>query len=278
MGLIAQRVATALVLAPVAVLAILWLPTPWFAGLLAVVVLAGAWEWGRLVGWERPRARALYVGALGGAMAVSGLVLDRAQGGPVLAALGLAWWLAALWLVVRRQRLESLPPTPAHLRATAGALTLVPAWAALAYLHGYGPAGPYWVLFLAIVTWAADTGAFFAGRRWGRRRLAGRVSPGKSWEGVAGGLAGSLLVAALAAVALGLTPVAGLGALLLVTTGAVLASVVGDLSESLFKREAGLKDSGSLLPGHGGVLDRIDSLTASAPVFVLGLLWLGVVT
>jgi phosphatidate cytidylyltransferase len=163
------------------------------------------------------------------------------------------------------------------LRALAGDLILVPAWGALVALHGQEPHGPAWVLFLAALVWLADIGAFFAGRRWGRRKLAVRVSPGKSWEGVAGGVLAALAGAAVAVVLAG-EPLHQVPILFVLVVVTVAASVLGDLTESLFKREAGLKDSGGLLPGHGGVLDRIDSLLAAAPVFVLGLVWLGRLT
>jgi phosphatidate cytidylyltransferase len=133
------------------------------------------------------------------------------------------------------------------------------------------------VLFLAGLVWLADIGAFFAGRRWGRRKLAVHVSPSKSWEGVAGGVLAALGGAAAAIVLVG-EPIEEVPLLLALVVVTVVASVLGDLTESLFKREAGLKDSGALLPGHGGVLDRIDSLLAAAPVFVLGLGWMGRLT
>ena len=130
------------------------------------------------------------------------------------------------------------------------------------------------VLYLLLLVWAADIGAYFAGKRFGRLKLAPRVSPNKTWEGLLGGVGGALVVAAAGAFVFRLPPVPfiALGLAL------VMASIVGDLTESLFKRQAGLKDSGTLLPGHGGVLDRIDSLTSSVPFFVLGLGWLGVLS
>ena len=147
-------------------------------------------------------------------------------------------------------------------------LVLIPAWLALVRLHAQGPA---LMLFLLLLVVAADIGAYFAGRHFGRNKLAPRVSPGKTWEGVMGGVVGAAVVA-LVGVSIFHVSAAPFIGLSLVT---VLASVVGDLTESLFKRHAGVKDSGSLLPGHGGVLDRVDSVTAAAPIFLVGLERLG---
>ncbi|MDZ7736438.1 MAG: phosphatidate cytidylyltransferase [Gammaproteobacteria bacterium] len=145
-------------------------------------------------------------------------------------------------------------------------------------LRNSAAGGEYWVLFLFVLIWCADSAAYFAGRSWGRHKLAAMVSPGKTLEGLGGALAAALVLVLVAAFAAPLVDrdglVIGLAVLALVT---VLMSVLGDLAESLFKRLAGVKDSGSILPGHGGILDRIDSLTAAVPTFVAGLWWLGVV-
>ncbi len=271
-----QRVLTAVVLVPAAVAAILWLPNLGFALVTGAVVLVGGWEWSRLAGWTDSVTRLAYLLGLAVVLLAAALLL-QAGGLDVLLALGVAWWLLALGLVVRYQRTgRGLTPSPG-LRALAGDLTLVPAWGALVALHGQEAHGPVWVLALAALVWLADIGAFFVGRRWGRRKLAVRVSPGKSWEGVAGGGLAAL-AGAVAAIVLAREPVDQVPVLIALVVVTVAASVLGDLTESLFKRDAGLKDSGGLLPGHGGVLDRIDSLLAAAPVFVLGLGWMGRLT
>jgi phosphatidate cytidylyltransferase len=147
-----------------------------------------------------------------------------------------------------------------------GFVTLVPAWVAIVRMRLDWEHGERWVLFLLLLVWAADIGAFFAGRSLGRHKLAPAVSPGKTWEGVAGGLAASAAVA-----------VAGAGWLVqpalsfvAVALGVAVASIVGDLTESMLKRFSGLKDSGHLIPGHGGIMDRMDSITAAAPCLMLG--------
>jgi phosphatidate cytidylyltransferase len=157
------------------------------------------------------------------------------------------------------------------VRLVIGLLILLPAWQGL-MLFKQWPEANGLILAVMVLVWVADIGAYFSGRRFGKNKLAPQVSPGKSWEGVFGGLAASLLVT----LAVGLTRDWSGSALLIAIAGAavvVLISVVGDLTESMFKRQAGLKDSSNLLPGHGGVLDRIDSLTAAIPVFAV-LLWL----
>ncbi len=172
--------------------------------------------------------------------------------------------------VISYPRSSALWRESALARTIAGLLVLVPAWAALVVLHSRFDHG-YFVL-LAFIIWGADTGAYFAGRAFGKRKLAPNVSPGKSWEGVIGGLLVALLAALVATY--WLTPLGGYPAFFLLVLLTVFISVLGDLSESLFKRVMKLKDSGGILPGHGGVLDRIDSLTAAGPLFTLGLLWL----
>jgi phosphatidate cytidylyltransferase len=159
------------------------------------------------------------------------------------------------------------------LKSLAGVLVTVPAWASLVLLHSREPDGPYVILYLLVLVWAADSGAYFAGRKWGKRKLAPVISPGKSWEGVYGGIALCSVLAVAVGLAYGETLKQAAG-LLLVSLLTVMFSIVGDLLESLMKRQAGIKDSSNLIPGHGGVLDRIDSLTAAAPVFFIGLHWL----
>jgi phosphatidate cytidylyltransferase len=162
------------------------------------------------------------------------------------------------------------------LTLVCGILVLVPPFIALARVllaaRGFAR-GPEMVLWMLLLVFAADIGAFFAGRKLGRHKLAPRVSPGKTWEGAIGGLAAVAVVALIGTLHFGL-PVAG-GVAFACGVGAF--SVIGDLTESMFKRAAGLKDSGSLLPGHGGVLDRIDSVTAAAPLYALGLFGSGVI-
>jgi phosphatidate cytidylyltransferase len=248
--------------------AIILLPTQWLVVALLIVVAMAAREWGRFIWPDAIWAHHLYAIAtiLTGAAVVTWL--DVIQVSPVILAVGAVWWcLCLLWLFVGN---PSVTPGGAWTKALIGQLVMLPALHALAWLHAVSP---WWLLSVFLMIWAADVGAYFAGRRWGKRKLAPKVSPGKTWAGVFGGLA---LVALLTVLVSMLVFADWLTSLLLLALSVpvVLLSVVGDLVESLMKRQAGIKDSGRLLPGHGGVMDRFDSLFAAAPVFALGLWYL----
>ena len=255
----ARRWLTAIGLVPAVVVTVLFLPPPVFHAALLLAVAAGAWEWSRLAGLS---PAPLHAAPAASSLAV--VLVSSAVPGGVLAWVGVGWWLAALAAVVRfRGPVPSRRPARPAL-ALAGWLVLVPAGASLAEVHA-GPDGPALAMTLLAVVWATDSGAWFTGRRFGRVRLAPQVSPGKTWEGVAGGVAAGTVTSAAAAWWFGLAWIDLVPAAALASG----ASVVGDLYESVAKRRAGVKDSGRLLPGHGGVLDRIDGLTAAAPVYAL---------
>lgn len=273
MSALRDRVMTAVLLIPVVILAILYLPTPAFALLAGAFAAAGAWEWAALAGWGGRRRRATYAAAFAGVLGVIYPLVQQTLGAGTVLVAGSLWWLLATVLVVRFQAVGRFDLGSPLARGAAGWLVLLPAWAALVVLHAHQPQGPWLVVFLMVTIWCADSAAYFVGRRWGRRRLASRVSPGKSWEGALGGVAAVLLLAAAVQELLGFR--AYLPAFLALVMVTALASILGDLLESLYKRQAGIKDSGSLFPGHGGVLDRIDSLTSAAPLFVLGLYGMG---
>ena len=259
------RVLTACVLVLLLALVLFALPPATAVLALGTLALAGAWEWAAFAGLSSHAGRAGYVAACAVVMSVLWLLAATPAGFAAVMIGALAWWLAAFGWVV-------LAPGKGRpwLAALAGIAALAPMWVALERLYEGGPAGRELIIFVLVLAGAADVGAYFAGRRFGRSKLAPRVSPNKTWEGVLGGLVASALVAWLGHVWFGL-PTA---AFVTLCIAAVLASIVGDLTESMFKRKVGLKDSGSILPGHGGVLDRIDSLTAAIPVFALGLAWM----
>jgi len=186
---------------------------------------------------------------------------------PGMLAVALVFWLVAVAAVLSFPR-----PFSGGVVIVSGFIVLLPSWWLLVRLQGAVPHGRGLCMTLLAIVWAADIGAYAFGRWLGRTKLAPAVSPGKTWEGMAGGVLLAALAAAVAAVWLDL-PVVPLAVLGVVTA---LVSVLGDLTQSMFKRNVGLKDSGKLLPGHGGVLDRIDSLTAAIPVFAGGLLLFGI--
>jgi phosphatidate cytidylyltransferase len=225
------------------------------------VILAGAWEWSGFFGATSPATRIFYVIFVATLMAVVGMVWP--DGVDRVLQVAVAWWaIALIWTFFFPT------PIPIVLRWLCGALVLVPLYAALVMLF---QAAPSLLLFVLLIVWAADIGAYFAGKQFGRVKLAPGISPGKTWEGVIGGL----VLVALLCVARSYWFETDLAVLVPFCLGVAGVSIVGDLTVSMFKRTAGLKDSGRLFPGHGGVLDRIDSIAAAAPLFALGLSWTG---
>lgn len=271
-----QRVLTALLLAPLAILLVLLLPTSVFACLLAIAFLAASWEWTRLAGMKSRPAR----GAVLGVVLLIFVALWALRASPwlwpALIVAGTAWWLlVCVWL--RHFAFATAPTTEnRNLKLLAGAFVVFPAWVAALDIHGSPSHGHLWAFLAMLLVWAADTGAYFAGSYFGKgkRKLAPQISPGKTWTGVYGAFATSAAVAAVAGWLLGVHDLRLLG-LIVVTIVTVASSIVGDLLESLMKRHANVKDSGALFPGHGGLLDRLDSVFAALPVFALGKLLLG---
>ena len=249
-----SRVVTALILGAAVASAVVYLPTPPLAAFFYLFVLVGGYEWANLAGVSSR------IGRVGFALA--------------LAAAGIALWFwpAHLWAVAvfwgaALALVACFPRSSAVLRSTAamlvaGALALGGAWVALVALRSHAAGLVIWLLLATVL---ADTAAYFAGRRFGRRKLAPAVSPGKTWEGLIGAALATLAWAAAGAWFFDGAVVTWLG----VGAAVVAAAVVGDLFESALKRTRNVKDSGTILPGHGGVLDRIDSLLAAAPVFAL---------
>ena len=263
--MLVTRVITGLVLGVAVTAAILLLPTGQAAALLALLWLAGAWEWAGLARLGN-RARLAYTAGL--------LLLMLAASGPVTwsafdVVLGVAlaaWGVALVGVLTFPRRI------PAAWVLVAGPIALLPAWLVLKTIHGAAAQGPALALMALVLVWAADIGAYAVGRRLGRLKLAPKVSPGKTWEGVSGGVLLTLVAAWVGARWLDLE----LWPFLFVAMCTGLVSVVGDLTVSMLKRNVGLKDSGRLLPGHGGVMDRIDGLIAAVPVYAAGLRLMGV--
>jgi phosphatidate cytidylyltransferase len=262
-----ERILTALILAPLAIAGVLWLPTVWVGLLFALVLLLAAEEWARLVGLRGNVAHLVFLfTCIAGMLGLSWAFMHQISVLPVLA-LALPWWLTITWRIRSLQSITPLQGTD-RIALAGGVLTLMTTWGGLVWLH-LQPNGPQLLLFLLVLIWVADSGAYFVGRRWGRTKLAPAVSPGKTVAGVYGALGGALASGAVLAGSYNVGILHRLGFVLLCML-TVLISIVGDLYESLLKRACGVKDSGVLLPGHGGVLDRIDSLIAAAPIFALG--------
>ena len=267
MSNLTARVLTATVLGGIVVFGTLRLPFGFMSGLFSLVLFGAALEWSQLAGIARRAARVAYA-ALSVAAALGSAWLLRGQAAALtgLLLLGCLWWLVAGAWIVHYQLHQGPKLGDWRWLALCGWLALVPALVALLALLDRDP-----VLLLALfaLVWGADIFAYFGGKACGRRRLASHVSPGKTWEGLAAALMGTQLLAVAGASA-GLIARLSLMESLALAAVTLAASVVGDLLESLLKRLRGVKDSGTLLPGHGGLLDRIDSLLAAAPVFTLG--------
>lgn len=279
-----QRVITAVVLIAAFGAATIALPPFWFALLISAVILAAGREWSGLLGGDSSMARPVYLMVI----FVPGFTLfywlgisplrdfPEQAGTAIVLGLGLAFWLSVFFLLLgypdNRKRWDSC-----RVIGVMGLFALLPGLTGVVYLKYLDPTG-HLVLALVILVAAVDIGAYFAGRRFGRRQLAPEISPKKTWEGVWGGSALSIAIAVAFAWTMHrwLRPLAGLEILLLAALAPALVAlcVIGDLLESMLKRNRQAKDSGSLLPGHGGLLDRVDSLLAATPAFVLGMMFL----
>jgi phosphatidate cytidylyltransferase len=260
-----QRIVTGLALAGLGFLAVLYLSTPLFMLLSTVIVIWLAWEWSSLLGFGGVWPKLAYVLIVGLGLLVS----YRLPIWPLLIVTGLLWVLAT-FLVANYPK--GAPFWCGHwlARALIGLFALVPCWLSINVIHAASD-GPEALVLLILLVSMADTGAYFAGRFWGRHSLMPNVSPKKTWEGVFGGLLCALLVVVVAGGLMRLDFEQWM-TLLGVAVVVVVFSVVGDLLESVLKRQAGVKDSGGLLPGHGGLLDRIDSLLSAAPLFLIACL------
>ncbi|MDH2998715.1 phosphatidate cytidylyltransferase [Pasteurellaceae bacterium LFhippo2] len=281
-----ERVLSAIVMVAVALLALFWLsPLPFTLGLSALIV-AGMWEWAQFAGFKRPVSRAIIAMVTGGVLlfpimaATSYIQATRflTDATTPILFVGCIWWIVAFGLVVTYPKSAESWSKSVSAKFIFGICTLLPFLIGTLALRFYQynqdeHLGTYLILYVFLLVWGADSGAYFAGRAFGKRKLAPKVSPGKSWEGAIGGVITSGIIAFIF---LQVAPnnmlgsdisTAGFVVLSIVT---VMVSILGDLSESMFKRQSGIKDSSNLIPGHGGILDRVDSLTAAVPVFATG--------
>lgn len=264
------RILTAIILLPLMLIAIIYTPPLYFAGIIAVLMLIGAWEWSLLVGLIKPIYKITYV-----LFVAIGLFLSAFLPELMVLSIAAVIWVWALIAIIHYQKNGSgagwqLPV----LRAFIGFIILVSTGLAIVALKTESNYGPPWLIVALFITFAADVGGYFAGRCFGKLALCSRVSPKKTWEGFVGGMIFSVVVAAIAGRFLSLS-LQGYLWLLVLALITALFSVVGDLAVSLLKRMSGLKDSGKFFPGHGGMLDRLDSVAAALVIFTLGALILG---
>jgi len=281
--LLKQRIITASILAPAAILAIFYLPLAYFSALLMVIIGIGAWEWGPLMGFKGKTKRLgfvattlILIGTIWALLSPSDIWLNSKElhiYALNLLWLAVAWWVLSAFLMFSYPNSSGFWSKHRSVRGIFGWLTLVPTWLAFVVIRtndyqADSYHGAQLLMFLFLMVWSADIGAYFVGKAIGKNKLMPNVSPGKTLEGFLGGVAFACILVVIAAYNLNWTNEQVI-TVLLVTVLITTVSVLGDLNESMFKRQAGVKDSGSILPGHGGILDRIDSLTATAPVFAL---------
>ncbi len=270
------RIITAFVLVALFLSSLFLLPWGGFVVFAAVVTLVGAWEWANLAGFTLPPERLIFSVLTALAMLLVAWYTGVFDGVIVLSEMrhflliAVAWWAVAL-LWVQGYPTSAVLWEFRWVKALMGWVVLIPCWLSLSYLH-QSEGGAFLILLLMATVVVADTGAYFTGKAFGKRKLLFEVSPGKSWEGFWGGLVACLLLAFAVNFYNDFVQWKALFAVIVFTA---LGSVLGDLLESMVKRHRNVKDSGNVLPGHGGVLDRIDSVTAAAPIFTLGIILSG---
>jgi len=278
--LLKQRIITAIWLIPLVLGAIFWLPTEYFSWALIPVFLIAAKEWGQIIDKRCQITQWSFTVTIGVLLVALNIFVPtdelwfKGHLHPVFLSvilIGAMWWAISFLLVLSFPKSSAMWQKSHMFKSMFGQLTLIPCFAALIALKGLSSdATPYYggtlVFLVMLVVWATDSGAYFAGKALGKHKLMPNVSPAKTIEGLLGGLATSMIVVFGI---MTVSPEQELGLVVVVTLFVALVSAVGDLSESMFKRVAGIKDSGTILPGHGGILDRIDSLTAALPVFTL---------
>lgn len=271
-----QRILTALVLAPLIIWALFGLSDKLLLFLFSVILLGGAWEWSNLAELPNIFFKFLFLLVQSALMLLCVWMLDVNPDAVyiILVSIVLAWFLILFWLVMYERGKFGI-----HLsqivRILLGLILLSVCFLSIATIIVTFKYDRESILLLLLLIWGADVAAYFTGKAFGKNKLAPRISPGKSWQGVAGALVMTLIIANVAWLIMNY-PVNLLPKLIIFSLLVVILSVVGDLFESLLKRQVGIKDSGKLLPGHGGVLDRIDSMIAAGPVFALGMILLGV--
>ena len=284
-----QRIITGLVLAPITLACVFLLPTPYFILFCSAIIMIGAWEWGPLMGVTSSAGRvgfmafvlAILIGLHFVSPADSMWQLSSDESIQLagtyygILAVSALWWLVSLVLIVSYPNSAGLWQQNLVVRGMIGVLSLIPAWVAFIairtlYIEQQGQFyfGAYLLFASLLIVWAADIGAYFSGKKFGKHKLMPQVSPNKTIEGFVGGLIWVAILVVILNISFDIDS-ALYPLYILVALVTAFISAVGDLNESMLKRVAGVKDSGTILPGHGGILDRIDSLVAATPVFIL---------
>ena len=264
------RLLTAFLMGPIILWGIFSLPEFWFSFAAVILVTIGAWEWSAFVGLTKSLERTLFV-LFNVALYLSVLYLQNSSINYAVIYSSAAWWLISIPLLL------TFPFKDNHFlhlnfaKGLVGVVLLLATLISMVLIRSNPNYGPEFVLYIILIIWFADSGAYFAGRTFGKNKLIPKVSPGKTWEGVIGALVVTVASSIIAIDILNI-PSPDSVFFVLVTFVTVVYSIVGDLSESMFKRMSDIKDSGHILPGHGGILDRIDSLMSALPIFFIGLL------
>ena len=264
------RLLTAFLMGPIILWGIFSLPEFWFSFAAVILVTIGAWEWAAFVGLTKSLERTLFV-LFNIALFLVVLYLQNRSINHAVIYSSVAWWLISIPLLL------TFPFKDNHFlrlnltKGLIGVVLLLATLVSMVLIRSNPNYGPEFVLYIILMVWFADSGAYFAGRTLGKNKLIPNVSPGKTWEGVIGALVVTV-IASIIAIDLLSIPSSNSVFFVLITFVTVVYSIVGDLSESMFKRMSDIKDSGHILPGHGGILDRIDSLMSALPIFFIGLL------
>ena len=264
-----QRIITACILGVLIIYAVFYVPHYFIALIFGLITLLGAWEWANLIGPSSLYKKVLFVVIVAASLLIVWEYAQQNHITLILLSAGL-WWAAVIVMLAMYDSSWLQMNWLLKVLYYSGIIVLVPAWVALLELHKQSPTT---LMYLLALIWVADIAAYFVGKKFGKSKLAPGISPGKSVQGLWGALVASLIIAIVGFQLFEIkTPQWFYFVCLCLATA--LISIVGDLYESLLKRRAGVKDSGKILPGHGGILDRIDSLTAAAPGFILGLYWI----
>jgi phosphatidate cytidylyltransferase len=255
------RIITAIFLIPIVIACIFLLPPLSFFSLAMLLMLLAGWEWAQLSGLVATTSKIFYLVVLAVVLTLSVFV-------PIylVILIGIVWWLLALILLILYPKASSWWGNSKLIRCVMGILVLTPCWIGLITLQGFSPEV---LLYCLVLVWAVDSAAYFVGKKWGKHKITPAVSPGKSYEGLIGALLAAIIISAIGGWVFALSKEQWTAFLFICLLGGVFVSLFGDLFESMLKRQSNVKDSGTLLPGHGGILDRIDSLITTIPFFAL---------